>query len=137
MEQNENKKCPRFGETEIASLEEELRSYREEKEKIRRLIGRIGGEEDRRRDRLVHVIFLTLLTLLLAVDALHYLYPGVKVLPTLVTLELAILLVSLKIIWMIHRQAKVDHFQFWILNAIEFRLNEVVQRLRSMERNGK
>jgi len=41
--------------------------------------------------------------------------------------------VSIKIIWMIHQQQKIDHFQFWILNSIEFRLNEIVRRTRIIE----
>ncbi|MBD3307146.1 hypothetical protein GF348_12255 [candidate division KSB3 bacterium] len=123
----------RRSEAEFASLEEELRSYREEKEKIRHIIGQIGGEEDRRRDRLINIIFITLLLLLLAADITGHIYPHLKIMPTLISLEIAVLMVSLKVIWMIHKQAKVEHFQFWILNAIEFRLNEVTKRLREME----
>ena len=45
----------------------------------------------------------------------------------------AVLLVSVKIIWMIHRQAKIDHFQFWILNSIEFQMTMISRRLTSLE----
>jgi hypothetical protein len=48
-------------------------------------------------------------------------------------MELVLLLVSLKIIWMIHRQTKVDHFQFWVLNSIEFQINMMSKRLRELE----
>jgi hypothetical protein len=41
--------------------------------------------------------------------------------------------VSLKIIWMIYKQTKVEHFQFWILNSIEFRLNNVSKQLNDIE----
>jgi hypothetical protein len=41
--------------------------------------------------------------------------------------------VSLKIIWMIHAQTKVDHFQFWILNSIEFRMNMVSRRIAELD----
>ncbi len=121
---------------EFASLQDELRSYREEKEKIRQIIGQIGGEEDRHRDRLINVLFLTLLAGLLGMDLLGHFQPAWKMLPSMVSLEAGVLLVSLKIIWMIHKQAKVEHFQFWILNTIEFRLNELAQRLRKMEKDG-
>ncbi|MBN1555407.1 MAG: hypothetical protein JXA11_11735 [Phycisphaerae bacterium] len=132
-----NEHPSRRSEAEFASLQEELRSYREEKEKIRDIIGQIGGEEDRRRDRLLNVIFITLLLILLALDVMGHVYPDLKIMPTLISLEIAVLMVSLKVIWMIHKQAKVEHFQFWILNTIEFRLNEVVKRLREMEKSGK
>jgi len=122
---------------EFASLEDELHSYREEKEKIRNIIGQIGGEEDRRRDRMINIIFITLLLMLLTLDLLGHFVHSLQILPPLISLEIAVLMVSLKIIWMIHKQAKVEHFQFWILNAIEFRLNEVVKRLRDMDDRGK
>jgi hypothetical protein len=54
-------------------------------------------------------------------------------LPPLFSIELGVLLVSVKIIWMIHKQARVEHFQFWILNSIEFRLNEITKSVRRLE----
>jgi hypothetical protein len=52
-----------------------------------------------------------------------------QIIPTLLSLELGVLLVSLKIVWMIHKQSRVEHFQFWILHSIEFRLNELSRKL--------
>ena len=49
-------------------------------------------------------------------------------------LLIGVLLVSVKIIWMIHKQTKVEHFQFWILNSIEFRLNAISKKLTQMEK---
>ncbi len=46
---------------------------------------------------------------------------------------MAVLLVSVKIIWMIHRQARVDRFLFWVLNYIEFQVNAMSGRMRKME----
>jgi hypothetical protein len=34
---------------------------------------------------------------------------------------------------MIHRQTRVDHFQFWILHSIEFQINLITQRLGELE----
>ena len=31
---------------------------------------------------------------------------------------------------MMHQNAKVNHFQFWVLNSIEFRLNAMERRLK-------
>jgi hypothetical protein len=120
---------------EIETLEEELRSYREEKEKIRNIIGRIGGTQSVRRSRIINIAFITVLLGLLVLDVLRHVLDSMDWLPSLVSLEVGILLVSIKIIWMIHKQAKVEHFQFWILNSIEFRLNEVAKRLSGMEKN--
>jgi hypothetical protein len=35
---------------------------------------------------------------------------------------------------MMHKQIKVEHFQFWILNSIEFRLNDVSKRMSKIEK---
>ncbi len=50
------------------------------------------------------------------------------------SVEIAVLLVSMKIIWMIHKQQKVEHFQFWILNTIEFQMNNTAVRIRKIEK---
>lgn len=34
---------------------------------------------------------------------------------------------------MIHKQMKVEHFQFWILNSIEYRINEISKKLIKIE----
>jgi len=115
------------------SLEEELDQFRREKEKIRELVGRIGGATSNRRDRLINVVFIVAIGLLLIADIVRHVLKLSIPLPPLVSLELGVLLVSVKIIWMIHKQSRVEHFQFWILNSIEFRLNEVSRRIREIE----
>lgn len=118
----------------IASLEEELRSYREERENIRAIIGQIGGANQNKKDRLIEIIFIVLLAALLTHDIGSHFGFFSSILPFQISIEFAVLLVSVKIIWMIHKQAKVEHFQFWILNSIEFRLNEIAKRLNDMEK---
>jgi hypothetical protein len=115
------------------ALEEELEQFRSEKEKIRELVGRIGGAKSNRRDRALNAIFLAAIAILLVLDLFRHVLGLSIPLPPLVSLELGVLLVSVKIIWMIHKQSKVEHFQFWILNSIEFRLNEVSRRIREIE----
>ena len=53
--------------------------------------------------------------------------------PTIISIELALFLVSLMIIWMIHRQSKVEHFQFWVLSSIEFQINLLSKGLNEIE----
>jgi cell shape-determining protein MreC len=64
----------------------------------------------------------------------HLFHIHIPVLPPIVSLELAIFLVSIKIIWMIHKESKIEHFQFWMLNSIEFRLNDVARRIGEIEK---
>jgi len=120
---------------ENTSLEAELEQFKKEKEKIRNLVGQIGGKEQRRIDMVVNVVFATVIALLFVLDIARHLFHMNIALPTMLSLELGILMVSLKIIWMMHKQAKVEHFQFWILNSIEFRLNDVAKRMRNIEQD--
>ena len=39
----------------------------------------------------------------------------------------------IKIIWMISKQTRVEHFQFWILNSIEFQINLMSKKIRDIE----
>ena len=120
---------------EVEALREELEHYRREKERIRDVIGEIGGASNKRRDRLINVVFLVLVVGFFGFDVLrHALGWNISYLPPSLLLEVAVLLVSVKIIWMIHRQAKVDHFQFWILNSIEFQMNMISRRLTTLEK---
>ena len=121
---------------ELDALRGELDHYRKEKERIRDVIGQIGGHVNKTRDRLINVVFLVLVVGFFGFDVLrHAMGWHVPGLPPSLLLEIAVLLVSVKIIWMIHRQAKVDHFQFWILNSIEFQMNMISRRLTSLERS--
>ena len=119
--------------TDTAVLQEELEQFREEKEKIRALVGQIGGIASSKRDRVLNVVFLAAIAFLLLADILRHVLGVEMPLPPLFSIELGVLLVSVKIIWMIHKQARVEHFQFWILNSIEFRLNEITKSVRRLE----
>ena len=115
------------------ALQDELEQFRKEKAQIKQLVGRIGGAKSNRRDAVFNAIFMALILALFVVDLLRHVVHIDVPLPPLFSLELGVLLVSVKIIWMIHKQTKVEHFQFWILNSIEFRLNELGRRLRAIE----
>ena len=110
-------------------LIEELEHFKQEQEKIRSIIGQIGGSGAAQRDRVIHIVFFMALVILLVMDVLTHFGLITIPFPPLFSLEIAILLVSLKIIFMIRTQTRVAHFQFWILNSIEFRLNDISKRL--------
>jgi hypothetical protein len=115
-------------------LKAELDNFKREKEKIRQLMGQIGGKEQVARDKWINISFIVAISLLAINDLFHHLL-GVHVpVDTEFSLVIAILLVSMKIIWMMHKSTKVEHFQFWILNSIEFRLNDVAKQLRNLEK---
>jgi hypothetical protein len=118
----------------VEELEAQLKAYRDERERIKQLMGQIGGSTDVKRDKIVNWVFIVLIILLLSFDiARHFLHWDNIPLPPLFSIEIGVLLVSIKIIWMINRQSKVDHFQFWILNSIEFRINNLSRQVNEVQ----
>ena len=121
-------------EFEIQNLKEELDSFRQEKEKIRRIMEQVGGARQTKQDVVFNVIFLSALGLLFILDISRHMFHLPVPLPTMFSIEIGVLLVSLKIIWMMHKQTKVEHFQFWILNSIEFRLNDLSKKVEKIRK---
>jgi hypothetical protein len=115
-------------------LKEELDQFKKEKEKIRRLMGQIGGKGEQQRERWVNLFFISAILILFIGDIFRHIFHLSWPVSSTFSLELAVLLVSIKIIWMMHKATKVEHFQFWILNSIEFRLNDVAKQLRKLEK---
>ena len=44
---------------------------------------------------------------------------------------------AVKILYMMHGQSKVNHFQLWMQSSIEWRINEITKMLRQMQKNEK
>ena len=57
-----------------------------------------------------------------------------KQLSPMTTLLLLLLIISFKIIWMLQQMQKSMHFQFWVLNSIEIRINELDKRQKKIEK---
>lgn len=109
-------------------LEHEMENYKREQEKIKKLIGSIGATHSSRNHKILNGIFLIVVVgSFFAGGVLHYI-------PFNLSIELGVLLVSIKIAWMIHEQQKVNHFQFWILNSIELRLNSLQTNFRKLQK---
>jgi len=119
---------------ETDALRAELEHYRSERERIRDIVGQIGGKTTKHRNVVINTVFLCLVVGAFTFDLVRS-FAGWEIpyLPPHIWLEIAVLLVSLKIIWMIHTQTKVDHFQFWILSSIEFQINMLSRRMTDLE----
>jgi len=107
---------------------DELEEFEREREQLKEVLGRIGGRSFSKKDNWINIGFLVLILGLFIVEM------TTDYLPRLMSLELGVLMVSIKIVFMIHSQQKVNHFQFWILNSIEFRMNDMSKRVRKMEK---
>ena len=116
---------------ELTRVEEEMireiEEYNREKDKIRMMLGKIGGQSFSRVDIIVNAVFLTIiLTLFILEITTHFL-------PSFISLEISVLLVSIKIVLLMHNQYKTNHFQFWVLNSIEFKINTMHTDLRKLK----
>ena len=108
-------------------MQEELEDFKREQARVRQVLGRVGGKSQAKIDMAINMAILGVIIALFVLEALT------DWIPTLVSLEIGILLVSVKIVWMIHTNSRAYHFQFWVLNSIEFRVNEINKTIRSIE----
>ncbi len=118
-------------ETRREEIRKEIEEYNREREKIKSALGNIGGERYKKTDKIMNIVFLVLIVLLVIAEL------TLEFFPAFVWVELGVLLVSIKIMWMIYSQHKFNHFQFWVLNSIEFRMNQTDKRIRSIEQKMK
>jgi hypothetical protein len=51
-----------------------------------------------------------------------------------VFIDVAVAAISLKLIYMMNNQAKVSHFQLWVLTSLEWRLNELTKKLDELKK---
>ncbi len=107
----------------------EIDEYNKERDRIRTMLGKVGGRSYSKRDMIVNIVFL------LAIVTLFLVEITTKFLPIFISIEVSILLVSIKIVWMIHSQHRFNHFQFWVLNSIEFRVNDMQNRVARLEKS--
>jgi hypothetical protein len=110
------------------SVDQEIDDFNRERARIRELIGRIGGVRYSRIDSLVNLGFIVL------VVGLFFLEITLHPFPTTVSIEIGVFLVSMKIVWMIHANQRYNHFVFWVLNSIEFRLNANARSLDELSK---
>jgi hypothetical protein len=108
-------------------LESEIRDYLKEKDRIRDILGKIGGKPGQR-EKAINILFIVLV-------ALTFVTATVSPLVREVSLEVAILLVSVKLIYVLSQNAKINHFQFWMLSTLEWRLNEMAKDISKMEKS--
>ncbi len=120
MEQENNRV-----ESEIDDLKLELEHFQQEKERVRAIIGQVGGVP-KFNTKLANIAFIILIIVTLAISIIG----GEKY--RLLMIEIATVALSLKIIYLIHCQMRVNHFKFWILSSIEWRINEMMKLVKKL-----
>ncbi|MFH1395589.1 MAG: hypothetical protein ABIH09_05470 [Candidatus Omnitrophota bacterium] len=109
-------------------LESEIRSFEEERENIRKIVGQIGGKPSHKA-RMINIIFIVLV---LGVFTMSIVWGG-KV--RFFMIEVGILLLSLKLVYFLESHMRLNHFQFWILSSLEWRLDKIDKQLRNLLRS--
>jgi len=112
-------------EDEISDLKKALENFEQEKERVRTIIGKIGGVPQFH-TKLINALFIVIIIAAGTVS----IFSGDKI--RLLMVELTTVMLSVKIIYMIHIQMRVNHFKFWILSAIEWRINEMTFQIKQL-----
>jgi len=107
---------------------EEVEEFIREKERIRQIVGRIGGKPT----TMSKVITVLMIVFIVATLVAAPFLPKQLELPAV---EIGIVLISLKIFFFIQNEAKVTHFQFWMLSSLEWRMNDIAKRLARIDEN--
>jgi hypothetical protein len=111
-------------EDELSDLKKELDHFQQEKERVRAIVGKIGGVP-KFRTKLVNVLFIIVIVISVIISIFSN--RGLR----LLMIELATVALSVKIIYLIHCQMRVNHFQFWILSSLEWRINEIMRQIKT------
>ncbi|MCI6152988.1 hypothetical protein [Fusobacterium perfoetens] len=109
------------------NLMKELEAFHKEKEKINKIIGRIGGRDNIQNKR-VNILLISMIIVLLFMGGV------LRRISLDVSVYCAILLGIVKIIWLIYEMKKTNHFQYWILNSIEIKVNEMNTKIKNIEK---
>ena len=107
---------------------EEMEQFINEKEKIRQIVGRIGGQPTT-----ISKVFTVLMIVFIIVTLIAA--PFLPERLELPAVEVGIVLLSLKIFFFLQNEAKVTHFQFWMLSSLEWRMNDMAKRLARIDEN--
>jgi len=118
---------PKDFKDEIDDLKQELENFQQEKERVRAIIGGIGGVPTFH-TKIVNIVFVFLIVCPLIVSLFMH---NSDV--TLGTIEFATVALSLKILYMMHSQNRVNHFQIWMQSSIEWRINEIMKIIRKID----
>lgn len=121
--ENNSKNSKNEMENEIGDLRQELEHFQQEKERVRKILGKIGGVPAFN-VKILNTTFIILIAVSLVISVIA----GEKI--RLLMIEFATVALSVKILYLIHRQMKMNHFEFWILSSLEWRINEISRQIK-------
>lgn len=113
-----------FSENELEQAEKEAFADLYD-EKLRHMVGSLGGKPTNK-DKFLNIAFLVIVIALFISEIFWRNFVGT------VALDVAVLLISLKLVYLMHSQARVNHYQFWILTAIEMKTTMMMEQMQKM-----
>ena len=109
-------------------LKNEIKEFNLEKERLKEAIGSIGRRKNMKKETIINLLFLFLVLLFFI---LSYTLEGIT---SILSIEIGVLLISLKMILLMQNQHKNSHFQFWVLSTLEYRVNLIDKRIKNIEK---
>jgi len=103
---------------ELDDLKKEIDNFQQEKERVRAIVGQIGGMPTFKH-KFWNILFFALIIVCFAVSALT---EGKF---SILMIDIGLAALSVKLLVLMHYMSKVNHFQLWVLSSIEWRINEL------------
>lgn len=113
---------------ELEDLRKELENFQQEKERVRKIVGKIGGVPQFN-TKAFNIIFIVILLVTLGISVFS---ENERVRKLMMDLGLAAL--SAKILYMMYCQNRVNHFQLWMMSSLEWRINEMMKLIRKVQK---
>lgn len=107
-------------------IEEEIDNFIERRKEIKDMVGKIGGHPTKHA-KVINIVFFVVLIVAFIVPIF------IESIPHIVALDIGVLLISIKIIYSLMQQARVNHYQFWILTTLEWRLHNITSDLKELK----
>ncbi|MBU1862500.1 MAG: hypothetical protein KKH94_02410 [Candidatus Omnitrophica bacterium] len=118
----------RRSDEEVDDLRQEIENFQKEKERVRLIVGQIGGMPTIS-VKIFNFIFFVFIIACFVVSLMS------KGTLSLLMIDLGIAALAVKLIILMHYQSRVNHFQLWILSSIEWRLNELIKETKKIKEN--
>ncbi len=109
-------------EEELESLKKEIADFHKEKERVRAIVGSIGGVPSFN-TKFANAAFIFLAFGFATISLVTH---GTL---RIAMIEAGVVLLSLKLVYLMHKQGRVNHFQLWIMSSIEWQINDLSKRI--------
>jgi len=115
----------RTSEEELSDLRREIEHFQKEKERVRSIVGQIGGMPQFS-VKIMNVIFFIVILICFVVSILTQGHISILM------IDIGLIALAVKLIILMHYISRVNHFQLWIMTSMEWRINEMNKHVKSV-----